>query len=156
MPSGPASTDRGQHETITYKSGMLQSVLLALPVLLGFLGGTALLYAGLALTSDPMSPDMLRQCLSGALTATLVVAVLRRNEEVTLAEDALVVRGTRRRRIPWAGVQRLEASRILGVRQITVHTTDGRHITLHTPTSFGDKEFDLKVEVLTRWWQERR
>ncbi|WP_371580393.1 hypothetical protein [Streptomyces sp. NBC_01314] len=132
---------------------MLQSVL---PVVLGFLGGTALVYAGLALASDPMGGDRLRQCVSGALTATVVVAVLRRNDEVTLAEDALVVRGTRRRRIPWTGIQRLEVRRILGVRQITVHTTDGRRATLRTPMSFLDKEFDLKVEILTRWWQERR
>ncbi|WP_328839339.1 hypothetical protein [Streptomyces europaeiscabiei] len=153
MPSGPPPIDRGEHETITYKPGMLQAVL---PVLLGLLGGTALLYAGLALTSDPMRGDTLRQCLSGVLTATVVVAVLRRNDEVILAEDALVVRGTRRRRIPWTGIRRLEVRRGLGVRQITVHTTDGHRTALHTPTSFVDKEFDLKVEILTRWWQARR
>ncbi|MFE7836549.1 hypothetical protein ACFU53_10970 [Streptomyces sp. NPDC057474] len=153
MPSRPAPVDHGEHETITYKSGTLQSVL---PVLLGLLGGTALLYAGLALTSDPMRSDTLRQCLSGALTATVVVAVLRRNDEVALAEDALVVRGTRHRRIPWTGIERLEVRRILGVRQIAVHTTDGRRAMLHTPMSFVDKEFDLKVEILTQWWQARR
>ncbi|MDX3832200.1 hypothetical protein [Streptomyces europaeiscabiei] len=49
MPSGTPPIDRGEHETITYKPGMLQAVL---PVLLGLLGGAALLYAGLALTSD--------------------------------------------------------------------------------------------------------
>lgn len=153
MPSGSASADRGGNETITYKSGLLQSVL---PVALGFLAGTAFLYAGLALTSDPMGRETLLQCLSGTLTATVVVAVLRRNDEITLADDALVVRGTRRRRIPWTGIERLEVRRVVGVRQITVHTKDGRRATLHTPTSFVDKEFDLKAETLTRWWQARR
>ncbi|WP_327729799.1 hypothetical protein OG250_29745 [Streptomyces sp. NBC_00487] len=156
MPSGPAPTGRGESETITYRSGMLQAVLPVLPVLLGFLGGTALLCAGLALTADPMGRDTLRQCLSGAFTATVVVAVLRRGDDVTLTEDALVVRGTRRRRIPWPGIRRLEVRRILGVRRITVHTTDGRRVTLHTPTSFVDEGFDLKVEILTQWWQARR
>ncbi|WP_216589593.1 hypothetical protein [Streptomyces brasiliscabiei] len=139
--------------TITYKPGLLQSVL---PVLLGFLCGTALLYAGLALASDPMDGATLRQCLSGALTATVVVAVLRRQDELTLTEDALVMRGIRSRRVPWTAVRRLEVRRVLGVRRITLHTADGRRTTLHTPDSFLDKEFDLKAETLTRWWQERR
>ncbi|QYX80184.1 hypothetical protein [Streptomyces akebiae] len=140
-------------ETITYRSNLLQSVL---PVVLGLLGGTALLYAALALTSDPMGRDTLRQCVSAALTATVVVAILRRGDEVTLAEDALVVRGLRIRRIPWTGIRHLEVRRVLGVRQITLHTTDGRRATLRTPTSFLDREFDLKVEILTRWWHARR
>ncbi|MGW0843235.1 hypothetical protein ACWD26_24420 [Streptomyces sp. NPDC002787] len=154
MPSRPApATGRPENEVITFKEGTLRATL---PVLLGFLAGTALLYAGLALTGDPMGGDTLRQCLSGAVLATVVVSVLRRNDEVTLADDALVVRGTRRRRIPRTGIQRLEVRRILGVRQITVHTTDGHRATLHTPTSFMDREFDQKVETLTRWWQARR
>ncbi|MCC9704363.1 hypothetical protein E4N62_03195 [Streptomyces sp. MNU76] len=140
-------------ETITYRSGLLQSVL---PVALGLLGGTALLYAALALTSHPMDGDTLRQCVSAVFTATVVVAVLRRGDEVALAEDALVVRGLRTRRIPWTGIRSLEVRRVLGVRQITVHTTDGRRATLRTPTCFLDREFDLKAEILTRWWRERR
>ncbi|MEE1766633.1 MULTISPECIES: hypothetical protein [unclassified Streptomyces] len=140
-------------ETITYRPGLLQSVL---PVVLGFLGGTALLWAALALTPDPMGRDTLRQCVVGALTATVVVAVLRRGDGVTLAEDALVVRGLRRRRIPWTGIRHLEVRRVVGVRQITVHTADGRRATLRTPTSFLDREFDRKVEILTRWWHARR
>lgn len=141
MPSRPPPTDRGENEEVTYRSGALQSVL---PVLLGLLGGTALLYAGLALTSDPMGRGTLERCLSGVVTATAVVSVLRRTDKVTLAEDALVVRGTRRRRIPWTGIRRLEVRRFLGVRQITVHTTDGRRATLHTPTSFTATELRPK------------
>lgn len=140
-------------ETITYRSSVLQSVL---PVVLGLLGGTALLYAALAPTSDPMGRDTLRSCVSAALTAGIVVAILRRGDEVTLAEDALVVRGLRIRRIPWTGIRHLEVRRVLGVRQITLHTTDGRRATLRTPTSFLDREFDLKAEILTRWWHTRR
>lgn len=137
MPSGPAPTGRGENETITYRSGMLQAVLPVLPVLLGFLGGTALLCAGLALTADPMGRDTLRQCLSGAFTATVVVAVLRRGDDVTLTEDALVVRGTRRRRIPGpaSGARRSGASSAYAGSPSTPRTAVASRCTPRRPSS---------------------
>ncbi|WP_326720726.1 hypothetical protein OHT59_15735 [Streptomyces sp. NBC_00243] len=87
--------------------------------------------------------------------ASAAVTVLTRHHGVILTEEVLVVRGNRRRRIPWTDIIRLEVRRILGVRQVIVHTRDGRATVLHAPTSFVDGQFDQKVAVLREWWEAR-
>ena len=126
------------------------------PILLAALIASAVLYTGLAFTADPMTLDEPWQWLSAASVASVVVPLLLRSDTVTLTPDALVARGRRPRPIARTAVLRLEVRGIMGVRQIIVHTTDGRRTTLHTPTSLLDREFDQKVEVFTRWWQAWR
>ncbi|MFD3930084.1 hypothetical protein [Streptomyces sp. NPDC058614] len=137
---------------ITFRQGLLQ---LALPFLLAGLVGVGLVYTGLAFTSDPMPLSEVKEFLSAALVATAAVGVLTRHHGVSLTEEALVVRGNRRRLIPWTDIIRLEVRRVLGVRQVVVHTRDGRHTVLRAPTSFIDGGFDRKVEILGEWWEAR-
>ncbi|MFF1678559.1 hypothetical protein ACFVYG_21280 [Streptomyces sp. NPDC058256] len=138
---------------ITFRQGPLQ---LALPAFLGLLGGTALVYAGLAFTADPMPLSEVKVCVSAAVVAAAGIALLNRHHGVSLTEEALVVRGNRRRRIPWTDIIRLEVRRVLGVRQVVVHTRDGRRTVLRAPTSFIDGGFDRKVGILTEHWEARR
>lgn len=137
---------------ITYRHGLLQ---LAVLYLVPGLVAIGLVYGGLAFTSDPMPLSEVKQFLSAVVVATAAVTVLTRNHGVSLTEEALVVRGNRRRRIPWTDIVRLEVRRVLGVRQVIVHTRDGRATVLHAPTSFVDGQFDRKVGTLTEWWRAR-
>ncbi|MCX5560656.1 hypothetical protein [Streptomyces sp. NBC_00038] len=137
---------------ITFRQGPLQ---LALPAFLGILGGTALVYAGLALTADPMPLSEVKVCVSAAVVAAAGIALLNRHHGVSLTEEALVMRGNRRRRIPWTDIVQVEVRRTLGVRQVVVHTRDGRATVLRAPMSFVDGQFDRKVAVLREWWEAR-
>ncbi|WP_181804622.1 hypothetical protein [Streptomyces shenzhenensis] len=137
----------------SFKLGTLQ---LVLPVLLGSLTATALLYVGLAFTSDPMGIGELRQLLLTAVVAGAVVALAYRGHGVSLTEEALVFQGDRRRRIPRTDIIRLEVRRTLGVSRVAVHTVDGRHTMLRAPMSFMDREFDRKAQILSEWSQGGR
>ncbi|MFJ8112154.1 hypothetical protein [Streptomyces sp. NPDC096132] len=127
-----------------------------LPVAVAFPCATLLLYACLAFTDDPMGAGELGRTVGWACFGVAGVALLRRSHGILLTEDALVVVNGWRRTLPWAGIDRLEVRRTLGVRQVVAHTKDGRRTTLPAPTSFLDKRFEDKVRTLTERWQERR
>ncbi|MFD3584849.1 hypothetical protein [Streptomyces sp. NPDC058683] len=135
--------------TVSFRLGTLQ---LALPVLLGFLVGTALLYGGLAFTAQPMELRELGQCLTAAAVAGAVVPFLHRRHGVSLTEDALVVLGERSLRIPWADIRHLEVRRSWGVSHVAVHTADGRRRVLRAPISLLDGEFDRKARIIVERW----
>ncbi|WP_200302411.1 hypothetical protein [Streptomyces adelaidensis] len=149
MPSRSAPAHRRESGSITFSPGILQHTL---PLLLVGLIVAAVLYTGLAFTADPVGLGELWQWLSGMWTAAVLAPLLLRHDTVTLTETALV-RGRGRRPIARTDIHRLEVRGLAGVRQIAVHTKDGKHFTLHTPMSLLDKEFDHKVQTLTRWWQ---
>ncbi|WP_416974443.1 hypothetical protein [Streptomyces sp. 4F14] len=125
---------------------------LVAPVLLGCLTATALLYAGLAASGDPMGAGELGQMLLAATAACAVVVSTAKGYGVSLTEEALVV-GGRHRPIPRADIHRLEVQRSLGVSRIAVYTADGRRTMLRAPMSFLDREFEHKAGVITAWWQ---
>lgn len=137
----------------SFKLGTLQ---LVLPVLLGLLAGTALLYGGLSFTAQPMDLSELGQCVMAAIVASAVVAFLYRRHGVSLTEDALVVLGDRRRQIPWTDILRLEVQRTWGVSRVAVYTADGRRAMLRAPMSLFDGEFDQKAQALIQRWQGSR
>ena len=137
----------------SFRLGTLQR---ALPVTLGFLGGTALVAVVRVVSGAPLTAGEAWPFAGWPLLAVAVATLLQRGRGVLLTADALVVTGGRRRRIPWAGVDRLEIRRVAGVSQVVVHTRDGRRTVLPAPNSFCDARFEEKAGELTRWWQERQ
>ncbi|MGW0419986.1 hypothetical protein [Streptomyces sp. NPDC003015] len=134
----------------------LETLQLVLPVLLGLLAGTALVYGGLAFTAQPMGLSELGQCVMAAIVASAVVAFLYRRHGVSLTEDALVVLGDRRRQVLWTDILRLEVQRTWGVSRVAVYTADGRRTMLRAPMSLFDGEFDKKAQALIQRWQGSR
>lgn len=126
---------------------------LVLPVLLGCLTATVLLYTGLAVSGDAMAVGELTQILLTALVSCVVVALTARGQGVSLTEEALVFRGDRRPPIPRAAILRLEIQRSLGVGRVVLYTAGGRRTVLRAPMSFLDREFDRKAQIITEWWR---
>lgn len=139
--------------TVSFRLGTLQ---LVLPVLLGLLAGTALLYGGLAFTAQPMDLGELGGCVVAAILASAVVAFLYRRHGVSLTDDALVILGDRRRQVPWTDILRLEVQRTWGVSRVAVYTVDGRSAMLRAPMSLFDRDFPHKAQALIQRWQGSR
>jgi hypothetical protein len=137
----------------SFRLGALQR---ALPLALGFLGGTALVAVPCAVAGEPLPAGEAWQLTGWALFGVAFATLLQRGRGVQLTADALVVARGRRRRIPWADIARLEVRRVAGVSQVVVHTRDGRSTVLPAPNSFRDARFEEKTRESTRWWLERR
>ncbi|MGW6790801.1 hypothetical protein [Streptomyces chartreusis] len=152
-PSDPSPAWPPINGTVSFK---LRTHQLILPVLLGLLAGTALLYGGLAFTAQPLTLSELAQCVTAAVVASVVVAFLYRRHGVSLTNDALILLGDRRRQIPWTDILRLEVQRSCGVSRLAIYTTDGRCTMLRAPISLFDGEFDQKAQAVVRQWQGSR
>ncbi|MEU9286878.1 hypothetical protein AB0D57_19740 [Streptomyces sp. NPDC048275] len=100
-----------------------------------------------------MSAGELAPFLWATPVSCAVVALTGRGYGVSLTEEALVLSGDRRRPILRTDILRLEVQRSLGVSLIAVYTTDGRRTMLRAPTSFLDREFDRKAQIVIEWWQ---
>lgn len=135
---------------ISFKLGVHQ---LVVPVFLGCLTATAVLYTGLAAGGDLMPISELAQILSATLVSCVVVALTARGHGVSLTEEALVMSGDRRRPIPRTDILRMEVQRSLGVSRVAVYTADGRRTVLRAPMSLLDRDFGRKAQMLSAWWQ---
>ncbi|WP_455356920.1 hypothetical protein, partial [Streptomyces sp. SYSU K217416] len=74
-PSGHPAAPRSPDGEVTFRLGALQ---IALPVLVGMLVGSGLVYAAMAATSSPMQSTELINCLAAAAIATVVTPLLSR------------------------------------------------------------------------------
>ncbi|MFC4501959.1 MULTISPECIES: hypothetical protein [Streptomyces] len=138
------------HPSASFRLSLRQR---ALPAVLGFPGAVLLLQIFQALAGHVMPANVWEQTIGGSFVGAVVLVLVSCRHGVILTEDELVVRNGWRRRIPRAGIERLEVRRVLGVSQVVVRTKDGRYTTLPAPTSFLDSQFEAKARELTRWWQ---
>jgi len=77
---------------------------------------------------------------------------------VDLCHDGVVLRGVRRRVVPWNAVQAIEAKKYFGTR-VVVLVVDGRLRRLRAPFTGPlqrDRQFDDKLAALRSWWMNHR
>lgn len=153
MPNRPdlPAVPRSPGAEVTFRLGTLQ---IALPVLVGTLVGTGLVYAATAATSSPMQPTELMQCLVAAAIATVAIPLLSRRYGVAITQDALIVLGDRRSRIPREAVRGIDVRSTLGVRQVSIILKSGERASLRAPMSLADRRFEDKVRILDDWCSE--
>jgi len=148
---GLPAVPRSPGAEVTFRLGTLQ---IALPVLVGTLVGSGLVYAASAATSSPMQPSELIQCLVAAAIATVVIPLLSRRYGVTITRDVLIVLGDRRSQIAREDVHGIEVRSTLGVRQVSIILKSGGRASLRAPMSLADRRFEEKVRILDDWCSE--
>jgi hypothetical protein len=78
---------------------------------------------------------------------------------IDLTPDALVLRGIRRRVLPWSEITSMRIAPLLGTQSILVTTRDGQRrlrAPVHTPFLAPDGDFHAKADTLHRYWVEHR
>ncbi|WP_455356752.1 hypothetical protein [Streptomyces sp. SYSU K217416] len=150
-PSGHPAAPRSPDGEVTFRLSALQ---IALPVLVGTLVGSGLVYAAMAATSSPIQSTELINCLAAAAIATVVTPLLSRRYGVSLTGDVLIVLGDRRSQIPRDAIHGLEVRSTLGVRQVSIILKSGGRTSLRAPMSFADRRFEDKVRILDDWCRE--
>ncbi len=91
-----------------------------------------------------------------AVAVGAAVVLLLRSLGADARPDGLLVRGLRRKLLPWAAVSRIEPARSFGAWTVTV--VAGRTAyRLHAPTSFGDDpRFGRDLDTLLGYWVAHR
>lgn len=99
----------------------------------------------------------------GVLLAVVVVFVPEmfwlKRMGIDLTPDALVIRGVRRRVVPWASITSIRMQPMLGQQGVLVTTRDDQwrlRAPAHTPFLGPDREFQAKADTLYRYWVEHR
>jgi hypothetical protein len=150
--AGPLPASSASGAAPTFRLGVMQ---IAAPVLGGMLVGTALAYVLVAATGGRMTAGELWAFVSAGVFASVVVPAMPPHYSVELYDDCLVLRGGRRRDIPWRDVIGLEVRKTAGVRTVVIRVSDGRRIPLRAPMSLLDRRFDAKAQILMDWWTAR-
>jgi hypothetical protein len=78
---------------------------------------------------------------------------------IDLTPDALVLRGIRRRVLPWSEITSMRIVPQLGQQAIVVTTRDEQRrlrAPVHTPFLGPDRDFRAKADTLYRYWVEHR
>lgn len=146
---------RHKDEAIDFRLGSAQ---VAIPVLLGMVLATGLLYLGLRWTADPMTAGELRGCVYAVGVSVIGVLILPRSRGARLTTECLVTFSPfaqRERRIAWADISSIDVRRSAGVRRVSISLVTGERLPLAAPMSFLDRHFDARVEELTGWWETR-
>ena len=74
----------------------------------------------------------------------------------TLASDGILLRGFRRRFVPWHRIRWIDTRGLLGGTAVQLHLMDGGKVRLRAPvTGFGMKDPDFwpKLATIQHWWR---
>jgi hypothetical protein len=78
---------------------------------------------------------------------------------VDLTPESVILRGVRRRSIPWHQVQAVIRDEMLGQRRVRLITQNGKPVTLRAPASFlglGRAAYDRDFQRIDQWWLAHR
>ncbi len=95
----------------------------------------------------------------GLLVAFVPELLWLRTTGIDLTPDALVLRGLRRRVMPWPEITSMRIAPLVGTQSILVTTRDEQRrlrAPVHTPFVGPDREFKAKADTLYRYWVEHR
>lgn len=95
-----------------------------------------------------------------AMAAVFVLeALTMRTFGVDLRPDAAVLRGVRRRVIPWSSVTGVEPVQAGPGSYVRLHCSDGRAVALRAPRTFlwtGLRRFNRDYHRIGQWWLAHR
>jgi hypothetical protein len=90
---------------------------------------------------------------------SVTLAMWLRTMGVDLTPESAVVRGFRRRSVPWPQVQAVLPHRRQGAWSVRLILESGKPITLRAPTSglgFGQSQYERDLHRIGQWWLDHR
>ncbi|MEW1776216.1 hypothetical protein [Streptomyces sp. NPDC086777] len=139
---------------IRYRLTPLQRLLPVLPGFVVVVPSQVLLLLNDGSLASALVPGLV---IWGVLLPLALIA--SRRFGVTLTPTAAVVHNFRRRTVPWANVQAIQISSLLGSRTVVIYEAGGRQTRLRAPmTGFlsWDRDFEEKFHTVGRWWLQHR